>query len=79
MKIIILTKLQEQVNKLKADLNDHAATILGVVVAVAMAWMDIDWSTFTFERDWKKLVLSGVIAAGGYLSKLKLFKPKIEE
>ena len=79
MKIIILTKLQEQVNKLKADLNDHAATILGVVVAVAMAWMDIDWDTFTFERDWKKLVLSAVIAAGGYLSKLKLFKPKIEE
>lgn len=79
MKIIFLTKIQEQLNKLKNDLNNHAATILGIVIAIATDWLLIDWKTFEFERDWKTLVLSAIIAAGGIVSKLKLFKPKIEQ
>jgi len=65
--------------KLKNRINDHAATILGIVVAIATAWLSIDWESFTFERDWKKLVLTAIIATGGVLSKLKLFKPKDNE
>jgi len=65
--------------KLKNRINDHTATILGIVVAIATAWLSIDWESFTFERDWKKLVLTAIIATGGVLSKLKLFKPKDNE
>ncbi len=79
MKIIIITKLQEKLSKLKHDLNDHVATILGVIVAIAVDWMAIDWKTFKLSEDWQILVLSAIIAGGGVVSKLKLFKPKIEE
>lgn len=57
--------------KLKENLRDWGATLAGVVVAVATAWQAIDWSTFNLERDKFKMILIGLIAAGGVLSKFK--------
>ncbi len=65
--------------KLKNNINDYAATILGIVMAIATDWLLIDWKTFEFEKDWKTLVLSAIIATGGILTKFKLFKPKDNE
>ena len=63
-------------NKLKKKLTstDWLATISGLVTAVAAAWLTIDWTTFDIKKEWPKLLLSAVIAAGGYLSKFKTNK-----
>lgn len=58
----------------KKNIRDWGATMAGILVAVCVAWQDIDWATFDFNRDKFKLALSGMIAAGGLLSKFK--KPK---
>jgi hypothetical protein len=52
--------------------SDHGATFMGVAMAIASAWMTIDFSTFDIKKEWPKLVLSAFIAAGGYKSTLKL-------
>ena len=59
----------------KNKLADHSATIVGVTVAIASAWMTIDWVTFDIKKEWPKLVLSAIIAAGGIVSKIKLKQP----
>jgi hypothetical protein len=48
-----------------------ASTIIGLFVAVASAWITIDWTNFDIKKEWMKLVLSAVIAAGGFLTQLK--------
>ena len=58
----------------KRKLADYGATALALIVAIASAWMTIDWSTFDIKKEWPKLILSAVIAAGGYVSTLKLKK-----
>ena len=58
----------------KKKLADYGATILSLIVAIASAWMTIDWTTFYIKKEWPKLVLSAIIAAGGYVSTLKLKK-----
>lgn len=50
---------------------DFAATTLGLLAAIANAWITIDWSNFNFENEYPKLILSGIIALGGYVSKIK--------
>jgi len=57
--------------EVKNKLADHSATIVGVTVAIASAWMTIDWVTFDIKKEYPKLVLSAVIAAGGYFSTIK--------
>jgi hypothetical protein len=58
----------------KRKLADYGATILSLVVAIASAWMTIEWTTFDIKKEWPKLILSAIIAAGGYASTLKLKK-----
>lgn len=53
-------------------LADHGATITGLTVAIANAWMTIDWSTFDLKKEYPKLVLSAIIAVGGYISTIKI-------
>lgn len=55
-------------NKIK----DWGATILGLIVAIATDLLVIDWVNFSFKKEWPKLLLSVIIAAGGYFSTLKL-------
>lgn len=47
------------------------STIMGFIVAVASAWITIDWSSFDIQRDWPKLILSAVIAIGGVVTQIK--------
>lgn len=58
----------------KKKLADYGATVLSLIVAIASAWMTIDWTTFDIKKEWPKLILSAVIAAGGYVSTFKLKK-----
>ena len=59
-------------NMTKKRIADYGATALALIVAIASAWMTIDWTTFDIKKEWPKLVLSAVIAAGGYMSTFKL-------
>ena len=56
------------------NIRDWGATILGLIVAIAMALIDINWIDFDINKEWPKLLLSSIIAAGGYLSKFKKAK-----
>jgi hypothetical protein len=58
----------------KKKLADYGATALALIVAIASAWMTIEWTTFDIKKEWPKLILSAIIAAGGYVSTLKLKK-----
>jgi hypothetical protein len=53
-------------------ISDHGATIMGILVAVAQAWITIDWKSFDITKEYPKLVLSAIIAIGGYVSTIKL-------
>lgn len=53
-------------------ISDHGATIMGILVAISQAWIAIDWNTFNIEKEYPKLILSGIIAYGGYKSTIKL-------
>jgi len=61
--------------EVKNKLADHSATTVGVTVAIASAWITIDWTTFDIKKEWPKLILSAIIAAGGIVSKIKLKQP----
>lgn len=53
-------------------ISDWGATVIGAIVAVANAWITIDWENFQFDqKNCFKLGLSAVIALGGYLSRFK--------
>jgi len=55
---------------------DFAATILGILVAIANAWVNIDWDNFEWSaNNCVKIGISAVIAVGGYISTLKIKKP----
>ncbi len=56
----------------KKNISDWGATLLGVLVAVAMDIMLIDWTNFQIKKEWPKLLCSVVIAIGGYVSKIKM-------
>ncbi len=56
--------------------NDFAATMLGLLVAVANAWINIDWDNFEWSpNNCVKIGISAIIAAGGYISTFKTKKP----
>lgn len=61
-------------NMTKKRIADYGATILSLIVAIASAWMTIEWTTFDIKKEWPKLILSAIIAAGGYVSTFKLKK-----
>lgn len=56
----------------KRKLADWSATVMGAILAIANAWITIDWDNFELnQKNCFKLVLSGIIAFGGYLSRFK--------
>lgn len=69
-----MTKLQK-----KNKQTSLAATILGVSVAIANAWITIDWNNFNINTEYPKLLLSAVIAYGGYKSRIKTNTDDIEQ
>jgi hypothetical protein len=50
---------------------DHMSTIMGISVAVSTAWLTIDWKTFDISKEYPKLILSAIIAIGGYVTTIK--------
>jgi hypothetical protein len=58
-------------DNMKKNIQDWGATLLGLLAAVATGLMVIDWTDFHFKKEWPKLIMLAVIAAGGYFSKLK--------
>lgn len=61
--------------EVKNKLADLSATVSGIAVAIALAWIDIDWATFDVKKEWPRLVLLAVVAVGGIVSKIKLKQP----
>lgn len=56
--------------------HDFLSTILGFLVAIANAWINIDWDNFEWNaNNCVKIGISAVIAAGGYMTTLKTKKP----
>jgi hypothetical protein len=57
-------------------INPNAlATILGLFVAIANAWVNIDWDNFEWTpNNCVKIGISAIIAVGGYMTEFK--KPK---
>lgn len=51
--------------------RDFMATILGLITSLCTAWAVIDFDTFQLEKDWFKLIVIGMPAVGGYLSRIK--------
>lgn len=55
----------------KRWLANHISTLIGILVAVSTAWMTIDWTTFDIKKEYPKLILSAIIAIGGYVTTIK--------
>ncbi len=55
--------------KLSKKQRSQLSTIMGGVVAVATAWVTIDWANFALDfKSIAPLVLSGLVALGGYMT-----------
>lgn len=63
--------MKKLVDKIKKNAHSWIATVIGVLVAITMAWQTVDWDTFNFKRDWIKLLMSAIPAIGGYMTQLK--------
>ena len=57
--------------KIKENWESKLSTIMGFIVAISNAWITIDWVTFDINKEYPKLILSALIAIGGYMTKIK--------
>lgn len=58
--------------KLTKKQRSQVSTLLGGLVAIAMAWQTVDWETFAFDaKHLMPLLLSGLVALGGYLTEIE--------
>lgn len=55
--------------KIKKNWEDYVSTIMGLIVSIANAWINIDWVVFDINKEYPKLVLSALIVIGGYMTK----------
>ena len=56
--------------KIKENWQSHISTAMGFIVAISTAWITIDWTSFDIQKEYPKLILSALIAVGGYMTKL---------
>lgn len=57
--------------KLSKKQRSMFSTIMGAIVAIATAWVGVDWETFTFDfKHIAPLFLSGMVALGGYMTSI---------
>jgi hypothetical protein len=55
--------------QLNKNNRNMLSTLFGAVVAIATAWVSVEWETFTFDfKHIAPLVLSGFVALGGYMT-----------
>ena len=57
-------------DRLKNNWHSVLSTIMGGIVGVANAWINIDWGNFDVHKEWPKLVLSALLFLGGYLTEV---------
>lgn len=58
--------------KLTKKQRSQVSTLLGGLVAIAMAWQTVDWETFAFDaKHLMPLLLSGLVALGGYFTEIE--------
>lgn len=60
-------------------LRSIIAIVMGLLVAVSTSLLTIDWAAFDIKKEWPKLLLSSIIAAGGFLSRIKEVKPRVKK
>lgn len=61
--------MKKIINQYKSELS----TLFGAIVAVAAAWQSIDWDNFEFNSgNVSKLLISAVIALGGYMTSINV-------
>lgn len=59
--------------KLTKKQRSLISTIMGALVAIAVAWQGVDWANFTFEfKNIAPLFLSAMIAIGGKFTSLNV-------
>lgn len=52
--------------------SSNISTILGLIVAIANAWVNVDWTNFVFDtRHVAPLIVSALIAIGGYMTQIE--------
>jgi len=57
--------------------RNYVSTILGIVVAIANGWANVDWSTIAWDRAHvMPLIISAAIALGGYMTSINPPTPK---
>jgi len=56
--------------KIKENWQSKLSTIMGFIVAISTAWITIDWTSFDIQKEYPKLILSALIAVGGYMNNL---------
>ena len=68
-------------NKKRNRLASYGASIGGIIIAVANAWITIDWDNFSFTQgNIMKLSVSALVAIGGCVSKIAIKnKPEGEQ
>ena len=55
----------------RIDWRNHISTGLGAIVAIANAWVNIDFTTFAFDKShMMPLCISACIALGGYFTSI---------
>lgn len=53
--------------------KSNISTILGLVVAIANAWVNVDWTDFEFNaKHIMPLVVSALIALGGWMTEINI-------
>jgi hypothetical protein len=55
---------------IKDNWQSKLSTLMGFIVAIATAWITIDWITFDINKEYPKLILSALIGIGGYMTKI---------
>ena len=57
--------------KLSKSQRSQLSTLLGLIVAIANAWVNVDWTDFQFNAEHiAPLIVSGAIALGGYMTSI---------
>jgi uncharacterized membrane protein len=57
--------------KLSKSQRSKLSTLLGLIVAIANAWVNVDWTDFQFNVEHiAPLIVSAAIALGGYMTSI---------
>ena len=59
----------KKVMRLSKRHRNLLSTLFGAIVAIATAWVGVEWETFAFDfKHIAPLILSGLVALGGYMT-----------